>query len=114
MNHCRDCNSDYATPGTCNCFAVGGKRHSAGTPVQPGWYPYTPWYPNYVPILLYTQPYWGGTSITGNLPESSDSTTITFLGNSGTTLGGTDLYNGGSSVLFFVNNSPVATPPAAS
>lgn len=26
LNHCRDCNSDYATPGTCNCFAPGGKR----------------------------------------------------------------------------------------
>ncbi len=26
MNHCFDCNSDYATPGSCNCFAPGGKR----------------------------------------------------------------------------------------
>ena len=26
MNLCRDCNSEYATPGTCNCYAPGGKR----------------------------------------------------------------------------------------
>lgn len=26
MNHCLDCNSMYATPGSCNCFAPGGKR----------------------------------------------------------------------------------------
>ena len=26
MNHCFDCNSSYAVPGTCNCFAPGGKR----------------------------------------------------------------------------------------
>lgn len=33
MNHCHDCNSDYQTPGTCNCFAPGGKRWVA--PCQP-------------------------------------------------------------------------------
>ena len=27
MNHCFDCNSSYSEPGTCNCFAVGGKRY---------------------------------------------------------------------------------------
>lgn len=26
MNLCHDCNSSYATPGSCNCFAPGGKR----------------------------------------------------------------------------------------
>jgi len=26
MNHCHDCNSSYSEPGTCNCFAFGGKR----------------------------------------------------------------------------------------
>lgn len=26
MNHCHDCNSDYSQPGSCNCFALGGKR----------------------------------------------------------------------------------------
>jgi hypothetical protein len=26
MNHCYDCNSGYTQPGTCNCFAAGGKR----------------------------------------------------------------------------------------
>lgn len=26
MNLCLDCNSTYSTPGTCNCFAPGGKR----------------------------------------------------------------------------------------
>lgn len=26
MNVCYDCNSSYETPGTCNCFAPGGKR----------------------------------------------------------------------------------------
>ena len=46
MNHCHDCNSDYATPGTCNCFAPGGKRATAPAPV---WSPFYPWWP---------QPYW--------------------------------------------------------
>lgn len=31
MNHCHDCNSDYSAPGTCNCFAAGGKREPART-----------------------------------------------------------------------------------
>jgi hypothetical protein len=26
MNLCRNCNSEYAQPGTCNCFAPGGLR----------------------------------------------------------------------------------------
>jgi hypothetical protein len=26
MNFCMDCYSYYSTPGTCNCFAAGGKR----------------------------------------------------------------------------------------
>jgi hypothetical protein len=26
MNLCMDCHSYYSTPGTCNCFAPGGKR----------------------------------------------------------------------------------------
>lgn len=25
-SHCLDCNSTYTVPGTCNCFAPGGKR----------------------------------------------------------------------------------------
>jgi hypothetical protein len=40
VNHCFDCNSSYATPGTCNCFAVGGKRY-AGRPITIG--PAIPW-----------------------------------------------------------------------
>lgn len=39
MPHCFDCNSSYETPGTCNCFAVGGKRAPTitvtGTPSVP-------------------------------------------------------------------------------
>lgn len=35
MNHCHDCNSDYQTPGTCNCFAPGGKRDPAGVAIAP-------------------------------------------------------------------------------
>lgn len=53
MNHCLDCNSTYATPGTCNCFAVGGKRHVAPAPsidwVPAPAVPYIPpqpWWPN--------------------------------------------------------------------
>lgn len=45
MNHCYDCNSGYTTPGTCNCFAPGGKRY-AGT--QGG--TFAPWAPGFVPI----------------------------------------------------------------
>jgi hypothetical protein len=48
MNHCHDCNSSYAVPGTCNCFATGGKR--APVEVSPDPYPWmqptyppTPW-----------------------------------------------------------------------
>ena len=49
MNHCHDCNSDYATPGTCNCFAVGGRRYVAPdntwvpVPYVPYIPPVTPW-----------------------------------------------------------------------
>jgi hypothetical protein len=68
MNHCRDCNSDYATPGTCNCFAPGGKR-SAAPPSVP-WYPYSPWYPPYYP----SYPWWGGTITVGDFPGSSTAT----------------------------------------
>lgn len=32
MNHCHDCNSSYVNPGTCNCFAPGGKRAQTETP----------------------------------------------------------------------------------
>jgi len=60
MNHCRDCNSDYATPGTCNCFAVGGKRYAA--PITGPWYPYSPWW---VQPYYPTYPYWGGTTTIG-------------------------------------------------
>lgn len=36
MNLCRDCNSEYATPGTCNCFAPGGKRAPRTGPPESG------------------------------------------------------------------------------
>lgn len=75
MNHCRDCNSDYASPGTCNCFAVGGKRYVAPVaPYTPWWvYPYT-WTPC-VPTPTY--PIWGGGTISvGDLPNGT--ATITF------------------------------------
>lgn len=67
MNHCRDCNSDYATPGTCNCFAPGGKRHAA--PYVPAW-PYGPWWIQpYYPTPYYPQyPQWYTTS--GNVGGS--------------------------------------------
>lgn len=53
MNHCRDCNSDYAAPGTCNCFAPGGKRHAAPTLT-----PWTPIYPGTYPYPIWVVPYW--------------------------------------------------------
>lgn len=57
MNHCRDCNSDYAMPGTCNCFAVGGKRHVAAP--APAYVPWAPTIsPNY-PQTTYPQIWWG-------------------------------------------------------
>jgi hypothetical protein len=55
VNHCHDCNSDYSTPGTCNCFAPGGKRY-AGT--QGG--PFAP-VPIYVPPIQPTTYPWGTT-----------------------------------------------------
>lgn len=45
MNHCHDCNSTYAEPGTCNCFAVGGKRHGGGNPWVAPTYPSVPYVP---------------------------------------------------------------------
>lgn len=72
MNHCRDCNSDYEKPGTCNCFAPGGKRCAA--PAYVPWYPYSPWwvqpyYPSY--------PYYGGKISVGDFPGTG-TTTITI------------------------------------
>jgi hypothetical protein len=64
MNHCRDCNSDYTTPGTCNCFAPGGKRSAA-----PAYVPYTPW--TYVPYPYTPYPW----TITTTPPTG---TTITY------------------------------------
>lgn len=60
MNHCRKCDSDYATPGTCNCFAAKSTQtqtiesadywrgYAAGQAsrgywnAQPYWYRYSP------------------------------------------------------------------------
>lgn len=73
MNHCCDCNSDYATPGTCNCFAVGGKRYAGGINEKPfpsiPYVPYTPypWYPTYPPF-----------TITGGSVAADSTATITF------------------------------------
>ena len=36
VNHCLDCNSTYTQPGTCNCFAPGGKRALTVGPWLPG------------------------------------------------------------------------------
>ena len=60
MNLCRDCNSEYAAPGTCNCFAVGGKRYNA---------PYVPWqqvYPYSPPLYPSVYPYTPTWTITGD------------------------------------------------
>jgi hypothetical protein len=79
MNHCRDCNSDYATPGTCNCFAPNGKRAAA---------PYVPYYP-YPWQIGPTVPWWQEpyritwqpcTTTLGN-----DWSGVTFQNNEGTT-----------------------------
>jgi hypothetical protein len=45
MNFCIDCNSLYSRPGTCNCWAPGGKRDPARlVPAAPatGTIPYAP------------------------------------------------------------------------
>lgn len=82
MNHCRDCNSDYATPGTCNCFALGGKRYVSpaptitpwvpiypGTSPYPTWIPYTPQIPQYP--LTTTSPTTGTFTLWNNLGGGS-------------------------------------------
>lgn len=59
MNHCHDCNSDYTTPGTCNCFAPGGKRYAAPAPtLAPPALPPNPW--PVVPVWT-PAPWWGVT-----------------------------------------------------
>lgn len=79
MNHCHNCNSDYAAPGTCNCFAVGGKRHVAPDNTFVPYVPHVPqptpwpWYPGTIP----TGPIWWYT------PSTKTGTTITY--SSGTT-----------------------------
>lgn len=79
MNHCRDCNSDYTQPGTCNCFAVGGKRYSApvGLPYTQPWYPWT--ITPYAPYDPY-RPYWGGTITIGDVPGGTATVTADFKG----------------------------------
>jgi hypothetical protein len=60
MNHCHDCNSTYATPGTCNCFAPGGKRAvlpvNNNTFVVPYWP--APWTVPVYPVPTITEPRW--------------------------------------------------------
>lgn len=68
MNHCRDCNSDYATPGTCNCFAVGGKRHVAPFVPHIPWYPWQT-YPYYGPY------WWYAPNVTTIAPNTSGTIT---------------------------------------
>ncbi len=63
-NHCHDCNSDYATPGTCNCFAVGGKRYVVPANTLPQY----PWYPSWYPWTQYD---------TATSPATSGTVTIT-------------------------------------
>lgn len=50
MNHCRNCNSDYEKPGTCNCFAPQ-RVPALSLPIYPVYLPHLPWqpypYPNY-------------------------------------------------------------------
>ena len=61
MSHCHDCNSSYDTPGTCNCFAFGGKRALqigpwVPTPMPPGpavMPPLATQIPDHVPEMTY-------------------------------------------------------------
>lgn len=60
MNYCRKCQSDYSTPGTCNCFAP--IRVAPRTPVVPSFPP-----PPVVPYIgdPPTTPYWKGIRVAG-------------------------------------------------
>lgn len=81
MNHCRDCNSDYSSPGTCNCFAVGGKRYARA-------YPYTPWYPWQTVPYPYYGPYWvSPTTTTITVGDTISGTTATYDGVGGGSCG---------------------------
>lgn len=61
MNQCHDCNSSYATPGTCNCFAVGGKRYAGDAPLLTPCVPYVQFDP---PLSTQWVPYDPRTRIT--------------------------------------------------
>lgn len=82
MNHCHDCNSDYARPGSCNCFAPGGKRYAAPMTIPGGVQPYVPPAPYPTPITIpptpvpWTPPWSVGTWImTDETPTSVTFTT---------------------------------------
>jgi hypothetical protein len=61
VNYCYDCNSGYSKPGTCNCFAPGGKREprvvSSTSPwVTPEVWPQAPYVPPPLPPVTITIP----------------------------------------------------------
>lgn len=58
MNYCIKCQSIYAQPGTCNCYAEKSlpQRDISPLPYSPPTFPFYPWGPNAVPYI--GTPYW--------------------------------------------------------